>query len=74
MACSYNSSIVMSASFKPPLLFILLACVYRLRGRGGGEGGRGGERLGASDCSSSPVREAIRPSHSRDGVENEVCH
>ena len=34
-------------------------------------GGKGGERegLGVSDYSGSPVREAIRPSHSKDGVE-----
>ena len=37
---------------------------------GGGKGG-GGERggVGVSDYSGSPVREAIRPSHSKDGVE-----
>ena len=40
-------------------------------GEGGGrEGGEGeGEGLGVSDCGSSLVQEAIRPSHSKDGVE-----
>ena len=39
----------MSASFNPPLLYILPVCVYRLRVRGGFEGERvetGGGRIG----------------------------
>ena len=70
MACSYNSSIGMSANFKPPLLFILLACVYRLRGRGGGEGGDWVPQITVAALFGRPYGHHTPEMEWR----NEVCH